>query len=118
MNHIDQVQEKKHQIEDSKIRQVKFDHEKKNLTRRILKHVTLIMEQKAFIEFWTKEFLVMLSLVGVVKLIHERFIYLRELRDINRQRLGITLFAFMTVKKAVDSKGGSLQERIHADSLA
>ena len=118
MNHIELVQEKKHQIEDSKMKQVKFFHDKKNLTRRILKHVTLIMEQKAFIEFWTKEFLVMLSLVSIVKLIHERFVYLREIRNVNRQRLGITLFAFMTVKKAVDSKGKSLEERIHADCLS
>ena len=112
------VQEKRQQIEDSKLRLTKFQHDKKNLTRRIWKHVNLIMQQKNIIDFWMKEFIVMVSLVSITKLIYERFLYLREIRDINKQRIGITLFAFMTVKKSVDSKGNSLEQRIHADSLA
>jgi len=70
------------------------------------------LEQKAYLEYWIKQFITLIALISILEQIHSQFEYTRTNISVNRSRLSSTLYAVSQAMKAYKSKGNTTEERI------
>lgn len=103
--------QKKEELETSCFNKVKFDFEKKNLQRRVLKYMKVLFQEKALIEYWTRVFITLIAFYSILTQIYGRFFILRERRELNKKKVLATLHAINSLRNAAISKGDKKDER-------
>lgn len=107
---VDNVQNakiKKQELEMNVLHKSRFDLEKKKLQRQILVYLKDILSSKRMVDYWKRQFTILIAFFSILTQISNQFHLLRIRRDTNRRRLAATLFAVSKVKQSVESRGST-----------
>lgn len=105
------AQDKKKAIELTKYQKSRFDLDKKKLHRQIIVYLKDVLSSRKMVEYWKRQFLLLIAFYSIMTQIHKQFQYLVSIRDQNRRRLVATLFAVSKVKYSLESRGESTVDR-------
>lgn len=116
INNGEIAKQKKEQIELTGMAKARYEFEKKKLNKQIINYLRQIFMRRKYIDFWSREFIILVGFVSILEQVLSRFFYLKEFRDKSRKQMIATLFAVSRVKSSMESRGSTNKERTATES--